>query len=76
MSKLLTFYLIKQFILFFPCPIFFVMGLISFFGASPICGTYTNEMALMWFLMSLAHSKAWIDILYKKMLIKNKEALW
>ena len=62
MSRLLTYHYIKQFITYFPAPLFFILFLYSIFSSSAmsICGIIPYEMPLMWFLMSLAHARPWI----------------
>lgn len=37
-----------------------MFGLVNIFLGSPICGAYTYEMALMWFVMCLAHLNSWL----------------
>jgi hypothetical protein len=61
MTRLQFYHYIKQFILYFPTPTSFVLGVLSLTGPSYICGQHGYEMSLMWFLMSLAHSKVYID---------------
>jgi hypothetical protein len=61
MSRLLFFYRIKQFLLFFPFPVFLVMGFYSLIADINICGSYSNEMSIMWFLMSIAHCRPWVE---------------
>jgi hypothetical protein len=43
-----------------PAPLFFVGFIISLVNPSPICGTWPYEMALMWFVMFLAHLTPWV----------------
>jgi hypothetical protein len=61
MSRLLFYYYIKQCLLFSPAPVFFILGVLSLFHSTPMCGGYQYEMTVMWFLMSIAHSRIWVE---------------
>jgi hypothetical protein len=62
MTRLYAYHCIKKFIVFFPTPVFLTLSLCNiFYFMSPICGGFAYEMALMWFLMALAHSRPWIE---------------
>jgi hypothetical protein len=65
MTRLLAYHYIKQFITYFPAPLFFILFLYSMFSSSvmSICGIIPYEMPLMWFLMSLAHARPWVTYL-------------
>jgi len=43
-----------------PAPLFLVLGIYSSLQTPATCGAFPYEMALMWFLMSLAHLTPWI----------------
>jgi hypothetical protein len=63
MSRLKFYYYLKQIIILFPAPIFLALsGLYFIFPMNYICGIHSHEMQLMWFLMSIAHSKPWIEM--------------
>jgi hypothetical protein len=56
---------IKKFIILFPTPLFMIMGFFNLFHVNPhMCGGHDGqsfEMTLMWFAMSIAHCKPWLD---------------
>jgi len=57
---------IKTFIILFPTPLFMIMGFVNLFYFNlPMCGGQSFEMALMWFSMSIAHCRPWIDFIEK-----------
>ena len=37
------------------------MGFYSLIADINICGSYSNEMSIMWFLMSIAHCRPWVE---------------
>lgn len=47
----------KKFLLYFPTPVFFLLGVYSTTHATGMCGDIwgIDSMTTMWFLMSLAH---------------------
>jgi hypothetical protein len=62
MTRLYAYHCIKQFVTLFPTPVFLILSLCNiFYFMSPICGGFAYEMALMWFLMALAHARPWIE---------------
>ena len=43
-----------------------IMGFVNLFYFNlPMCGGQSFEMALMWFAMSIAHCRPWIDFIEK-----------
>lgn len=62
MSRLYIYHCIKKFLIFFPAPTFMLLALCNvFFIDVSFCGAQSYEMAVMWFLMSIAHSKPWVE---------------
>jgi hypothetical protein len=57
-----TLFYIKQTLLFLPAPLFFILGIVSWFTPNHQCSTgwIIPEMAIMWWVMSLAHALPWI----------------
>jgi hypothetical protein len=53
---------LKQFLSLSPAPVFFILGILSIFHGSHVCGFHfiMPEMAWMWFIMSAAHILPWI----------------
>ncbi len=43
-----------------PAPIFFIFGVYSLLHTPALCGSFSHEMTVMWFVMSLAHLAPWI----------------
>jgi hypothetical protein len=67
MSRLLFYHYLKKVIVYFPSPLFFILSVVSIFTNSiSICGAESYEMALMWFLMAVAHTKPWIEYIEVK----------
>jgi len=64
MSRLKFYYYLKKHITILPTPIFLIIfSLYFFFPMNYICGIYSYEMQVMWFLMAIAHSKPWIEMI-------------
>lgn len=51
---------IYQFLNLAPAPLFFAGFLWSVFNPPAICSAFPYEMAVMWFVMSLAHLTPWL----------------
>ena len=61
MSRLYTYYIIKQTLKFAPGPLFALGFVYSLFQSSAVCGISDHSMSCMWALMALAHSLPYVQ---------------
>ena len=54
-----------------PAPLFLLGFILSAFNPMPICGSWPYEMAVMWFVMFLAHLTPWLLWLQQRNLTRN-----
>ena len=60
MTRLYTYYIVKQTLKFAPCPLFLLGFIYSLFASSSICGVGDHTMSVMWALMALAHALPYV----------------
>ena len=60
MTRLYTYYIVKQTLKFAPCPLFLLGFIYSLFASSSICGLGDHTMSVMWALMALAHALPYV----------------
>ena len=71
MTRLYTYYIVKQTLKFAPCPLFILGFVYSLFQSSAVCGINDHTMSCMWALMALAHALPYVQYFEVKMCPKG-----